>query len=152
LEEIAYEAGRHALAEQEAFVAGIRGRAGTLLAAHALVASFLGAAVLRERGLTAAGWIALATLIAGLAVAVRLLGGWRLRFSVDPRVLHEELRDLVALEPADGTLDWLLNAADIYGGLRERNIEAVGRMTYLLELLGTLTIAQAVAWIVGLLG
>ena len=34
LEEITYEAGRHALAEQESAVAGIRQRTGTLLAAH----------------------------------------------------------------------------------------------------------------------
>jgi hypothetical protein len=42
LEEITYDAGRHALADQESLVAGIRQRTGTLLAAHALVASFLG--------------------------------------------------------------------------------------------------------------
>jgi hypothetical protein len=38
LEQVTYDAGRHALADQEAFVADIRQRAGTLLAAHALVA------------------------------------------------------------------------------------------------------------------
>jgi hypothetical protein len=37
LEEITYEAGRSALADQESLVAGIRQRTGTLLAAHALV-------------------------------------------------------------------------------------------------------------------
>lgn len=42
LEEITYEAGRHALSDQDALVSGIRQRTGTLLAAHALVASFLG--------------------------------------------------------------------------------------------------------------
>jgi hypothetical protein len=50
LEEIVYEAGRDALADQEALVAGVRQRTGTLLAAHALVASFLGAATIREAG------------------------------------------------------------------------------------------------------
>ena len=45
LEEITYEAGRAALADQESLVSGIRQRTGTLLAAHALVASFLGATV-----------------------------------------------------------------------------------------------------------
>jgi hypothetical protein len=40
LEEITYEAGRAALADQESLVSGIRQRTGTLLAAHALVASF----------------------------------------------------------------------------------------------------------------
>ncbi len=45
LDQITYDAGRHALADQEAFVAGVRQRTGTLLAAHALVASFLGGTV-----------------------------------------------------------------------------------------------------------
>lgn len=49
LEEIAYEAGRDALADQEALVAGVRQRTGTLLAAHALVASFLGATTIPRR-------------------------------------------------------------------------------------------------------
>jgi hypothetical protein len=43
LEEITYDASRSALADQESVAAGIRQRTGTLLAAHALVASFLGA-------------------------------------------------------------------------------------------------------------
>jgi hypothetical protein len=47
LEEIACEAGRDALADQETLVSGIRQRTGTLLAAHALVASFLGATTIR---------------------------------------------------------------------------------------------------------
>jgi hypothetical protein len=51
LEEITYEAGRSALADQELLVSGVRQRTGTLLAAHALVASFLGATVVRSRGL-----------------------------------------------------------------------------------------------------
>lgn len=41
LEEITYEAGRAALADQESIVSGVRQRTGTQLAAHALVASFL---------------------------------------------------------------------------------------------------------------
>jgi hypothetical protein len=66
LEEIVYDAGRDALADQEALVAGIRQRTGTLLAAHALVASFLGAATIRETGLDAWGWIAISLLVIGL--------------------------------------------------------------------------------------
>jgi hypothetical protein len=47
LEEVTYEAGRDALSDQEALVAGIRQRTGTLLAAGAIVASFLGATTIR---------------------------------------------------------------------------------------------------------
>ena len=48
LEEITYEAGRHALADQEA-LCGIRQRTGRCWLRMALVASFLGAAVIRAR-------------------------------------------------------------------------------------------------------
>ncbi len=50
---------------------------GTLLAAHALVASFLGGATIRAKGLDALGSIALASLVLGLVVAaaLRLRGG-----------------------------------------------------------------------------
>jgi hypothetical protein len=62
LEQIAYDAGRSALSDQEALVAGVRSRTGTLLAAHALVASFLGAIAVRAHGLHALGWVALVAL------------------------------------------------------------------------------------------
>jgi hypothetical protein len=55
LEELTYHAGRDALADQESVVTGIRQRTGTLLAAQALVASFLGEA---EGGTL--GWLAAA--------------------------------------------------------------------------------------------
>jgi hypothetical protein len=76
LEEITYEAGRGALADQESLVAGVRQRTGTLLAAHALVASFLGSATLRVQGLSALGWVALVALAFGL-LAVGRSGGTR---------------------------------------------------------------------------
>ena len=88
LEEITYEAGRHALADQEALVSGIRQRTGTLLAAHALVASFLGAAVIRAHGLDAFGWIALGALVLGLGAAAVLLAPWDLKFAMDARELY----------------------------------------------------------------
>ena len=50
LEEITFQAGRDALADQEAVVAGVRQRTGTLLAAQALVASFLGGTAISTNG------------------------------------------------------------------------------------------------------
>jgi len=93
LEEVTYEAGRGALADQESLVAGIRQRTGTLLAAHALVASFLGATTLRDRGLSALGWVALVALVLGLVAAAILLGPWRLGFAMDARKLFDQLRE-----------------------------------------------------------
>jgi hypothetical protein len=65
LEEITYDAGRSALGDQESLVAGIRQRTGTLLAAHALVASFLGASAVHAHGLHGWGWVAVAALLLG---------------------------------------------------------------------------------------
>ncbi len=92
LEEITYEAGRSALADQDSLVSGIRQRTGTLLAAHALVASFLGATTVRQaHGLHAWGWVALAALVLGLVASAVLLAPWNLKFAVDARELYVEL-------------------------------------------------------------
>jgi hypothetical protein len=77
LEEITYEAGCSALSDQESIVAGIRQRTGTLLAAHALVASFLGATTVRDQGLQPLGWVALLALVVGLVVAAVAVGSSR---------------------------------------------------------------------------
>jgi hypothetical protein len=91
LEDIAYEAGRHALADQESLVSGIRQRTGTLLAANALVASFLGAATIRAHGFDVFGWIALVALVLGLCAAAVLLAPWDLKFAIDARDLYSQL-------------------------------------------------------------
>ena len=96
LEEITYEAGRSALRDQESIVAGVRDRTGTLLAAHALVASFLGATAVRGQGLQPFGWIALLSLVLGLVVAAVLLAPWKLRFAVDAHQLYLELYEHLA--------------------------------------------------------
>jgi hypothetical protein len=125
LEEIVYEAGRAALADQEALVAGVRQRTGTLLAAHALVASFLGAATIRAAGLDAWGWIAIGLLVVGLVTAAVLLAPWRLTFAVDARELYLELYNEAAAEAEAGTLSWLASAGYGYQALRQRNATRV---------------------------
>ena len=124
-----YQAGRDALADQDALVAGVRHRTGTLLAAHALVASFLGAATIRETGLDAWGWIAISLLVVGLAAAGVLLAPWRLTFSVDARELYSQLYDEAAAEADGGTLGWLASAGYGYQALRERNAKRVTWMS-----------------------
>lgn len=150
LEEIVYEAGRDALADQEALVAGVRQRTGTLLAAHALVASFLGAATIRETGLDAWGWIAVSLLVAGLVAAGALLAPWRLKFAVDARELHGELYEQAKAEADAGTLGWLASAGYGYQALREANAERVTWMSRLSGALGVLMVLQTLAWLAGL--
>jgi hypothetical protein len=91
LEEIAYDAGRGALADQQTLVSDIRQRTGMLLAAHALVASFLGAAAIRAHGLGPWGWVALGALVLGLSTAAVILAPWRLKFAVDAGDLYKQL-------------------------------------------------------------
>jgi hypothetical protein len=142
LEEIAYEAGRDALADQEAVVAGVRQRTGTLLAAQALVASFLGGTTIRETGLDAWSWIAVALLVAGLVAAAVLLAPWDLRFSVDPRRLYDELYEAAAAEAEAGTLGWLASAGYGYKALRDANHRRVAWMSRISGALGVLMVLQ----------
>jgi hypothetical protein len=147
LEEITHEAGRDALADQESAVAGIRQRTGTLLAAQALVASFLGALTIDDRGLTGWAWLALATLIAGLSLSVVLLGPWRLRFAVDADELYRSLYDQAAAESEAGTLGWLAAAGFGYQELRTSNATRVRRMTAISGVLAALTVLQTLFWL-----
>jgi hypothetical protein len=150
LEEITYEAGRGALADQESLVAGIRQRTGTLLAAHALVASFLGATTLRDRGLSALGWVAVAALGLGLVAAAVLLAPWRLRFAVDARDFYGKLRSQAVSEERTGTFGWLAAAGFSYQALHTLNAPRVRRMSALSGALAALLVVQTLAWLTAL--
>jgi hypothetical protein len=147
LEEVTYQAGRDALADQEGLVAGIRQRTGTLLAAHAIVASFLGATTIRAAGLEPLSWVALGTLVAGLALGAVLLAPWAMKFAVDARTLYSELYGQAAAESEEGTLGWLAAAGFGYQALREENARRVRTMSRCSGLLSMLMIAQTLAWL-----
>ena len=78
LEEIVFQAGGDALADQDGVVTGIRQRTATLLAAHALVASFLGATTVKAKGMHGFSWAALVALVLGLVISAVLLSNWKL--------------------------------------------------------------------------
>lgn len=147
LEEITYEAGRHSLAEQEAAVAGIRQRTGTLLAAHALVASFLGGTAIRAGDVGLVGYGALGLLLLGLASAAVLLAPWSLDFAVDARSLYDELYEAAAAEAGAGTAAWLADAGFSYEALRTRNAAAVRRLSWFSGLLAGLLVLSTVSWL-----
>lgn len=151
LEQVAYDAGRSALADQESLVAGIRQRTGTLLAAHALVASFLGGTTLHERPLSGAAWVALSALGVGLVAAAILLMPWRLRFAVDARGIYAKLLPQAEAEAPTGTFGWLAEAGFAHQALQEENTVRVRHMSWLSGLLAVLMICQTVAWLVALL-
>lgn len=150
LEEIVFQAGRDALADQDRVVTGIRQRTGTLLAAHALVASFLGATTVKAKGLHGFSWAALVALVLGLIVAATLLSNWKLRFAVDAPDLYAELYDEAAAEAEADTLGWLVSAAYGYHNLRRTNARRVTIMGNLLTGLGVLMVLQTLFWLVAL--
>lgn len=131
-------------------MAGVRQRTGTQLAAHALVASFLGATTVRAHGLHAWGWVALAVLVAGLIVSAILLAPWKLKFAVDADDLYGELYEQAAGEADADTLGWLAAAGFGYQRLRAENAGKVRRMSLLSGALGGLMIAQTLAWLAAL--
>lgn len=150
LEEITYDAGRGALADQETLVSGIRQRTGTLLAANALVASFLGSATIRAQGLETLGWIALVALVLGLIVSAVLLAPWQLKFAVDAREIYDELYEQASAEAEADTLGWLAAAGYGYQALREENAGKVRLMSWLSGGVGILMIAQTISWLAAL--
>ncbi len=150
LEETTYEAGRSALADQESLVGGIRQRTGTLLAAHALVASFLGATAVHVRGLHTFGWLAIAALLAGLVIAAILLAPWRLKFAVDARELYDEFYEQAAAEADANTLGRLVSIGYGYQTVREENARKVRLMSWLSGALGALMVVQTLAWLAAL--
>jgi hypothetical protein len=139
------------LADQESLVAGIRQRTGTLLAAHALVASFLGATTLRGRDLSALAWVALVALGLGLVAAAILLATWRLRFAMDARDFYDKLRSQAVSERRTDTLDWLAYAGFSYQTLHTLNASRVRRMSALSGALAVLLVVQTLAWLTALM-
>jgi hypothetical protein len=150
LEEIVFQAGRDALVDQDSVVTGIPQRTGTLLAAQALVASFLGATTVKAKGLHGFSWAALVALVLGLIMSAVLLSNWELRFAVDAPDFYAELYDEAATEADQGTLGWLVSAAYGYHNLRRANAKRVRIMGVLLTVLGALMVLQTIFWLVAL--
>jgi hypothetical protein len=121
-----------------------------LLAANAIVASFLGATTIKDQGLQLLGWIAVAALVLALVVSAILLAPWRLKFAVDARELYDRLYYRAAEEADAGTLGWLVSAGYLYHDLRAENAASVTRMSRLSAALGVLMVVQTLAWLAAL--
>jgi hypothetical protein len=128
----------------------VRQRTGTLLAAHALVASFLGATTVRAQGLNALGWAALVALVVGLVIAAILLAPWRLKFAVNATELYDELYERASGEAEADTLGWLAAAGFGYQKLRVANASKVELISLLSGALGVLMVVQTLAWLAAL--
>jgi hypothetical protein len=85
---LAYDEASYAVKRQEAALDDLRARTGILLAAAALVASFLGGAALANRTMALPGALAIGSFAVVGVLALLVLwpwGGWV--FSFDPRIL-----------------------------------------------------------------
>lgn len=147
LEEVILDIARDALADQERLVAGIRLRTGTLVAAHALVASFLGTPVLRDTGLTAPAWLALTALTAALTLSAVVLWPWDLRFSLPASRIHGRLERRAAHAPPENAGAWMLEAAWYHEQARTRNRPAEKLMARCSGGTALLLVVQTLAWL-----
>ncbi len=128
----------------------MRLRTGTLLAAHALVASFLGATTVRAQGLNALGWVALIGLVSGLVVAAVLLAPWHMRFALNATEVYRELYEQASRETETNAVGCLVAAGFGYERLRAANASKVRLMSMLSGALGVLMVMQTLAWLADL--
>lgn len=90
--ELSYRSSAQALVQQEAALNELRSRTGTLLAANAVTASFLGAVALKDGSVDVAAGLAVICFVFSLGAALFiLLPRTRLRFSISGPVLYETL-------------------------------------------------------------
>jgi hypothetical protein len=93
---LVYELGLRSLGQQERELSELRARTNTVIAAAALIASFLGAAAIREHGGLSV-WSVVALVVLALTGALSLLVLWprELSFAYDARATYAELYPLL---------------------------------------------------------
>ncbi|MDP9345890.1 MAG: hypothetical protein M3P44_09220 [Actinomycetota bacterium] len=93
---IVYELALRSLDQQERELAELRARTNTVIAAAALIASFLGAAAIREHGgLSAGSVVALVILVLTGGLSLYVLWPRELSFAFDARATYAELYPLL---------------------------------------------------------
>lgn len=111
---IVYELALRSPDQQERDLAELRSRTNTVIAAAALIASFLGAAAIREHGgLDVLGILALVVLVMTGGLSLYVLWPRELRFAIDARATYEDLYPLLD-DPAEAQLRVAYGARDRY--------------------------------------
>lgn len=119
---LVYELALRSLDQQERELSELRSRTNTVIAAAALIASFLGAAAIREHaGLSALALLALAVLVITGALSLYVLWPRELGFAFDARATYGELYPLVD-NAAEAQLRVAYSARDRYR-LNKRSID-----------------------------
>lgn len=145
--EIAYQAALKAIDRQSEALASLRGRAGTLLSAAALVASFLGVPALQSAG---GGWgdaFGLAGLIGVLSLTLVILAPYKLVFRLSATVL---LEDHVYVENPTPVRDLQAFLARTIDGHHDQNEIKLRRLNFCFQLACVCLGVETVAWLAGI--
>lgn len=144
-----YEASVRAAQDQAAILDGLRGRAGTVLAASALVSSFLGGQALRASGglqVASGVGIALAAFVASALLTLGILWPFEFRFVLSARAMFRALdqhRDDAAEVPA------FLRALALQLERRyDENLRKIRRLQWAFQLAIVSLVVEVAAWIV----
>lgn len=150
IEKLAYDEAVRGIDVQRDSVDNLRTRAGTLLAAAALVTSFLGGQALRdpiEPGVWAVVALAAFVLVAAGAIVVSL--PWKFDWFFDP---NELVRDYVDDDAQMSTPEVLRDLALHHATARERNECRINIMQWVFRAAAFLLGVEVVAWLNALPG
>jgi hypothetical protein len=143
---IVYELALRSLDQQERELAELRSRTNTVIAAAALIASFLGAATIREHnGLSALTILALAVLVMTGGLSLYVLWPRELRFAIDARATYTDLYPLLD-DPAEAQLRVAYGARDRY----THNKKSIDQLELAFQAAVLMLGAQTVLWALAL--
>lgn len=145
VEEVAYDASIRSIERQYSALANLRTRAGTLLAAAALVASFLGAQAIRSNaGSLSSGWVALgiAALVAVLGLVLAILWPHPFTFRLSATVI---LEDHAGTDSRTEVPDLLSFLAKCQEGHHKKNEDVLDRLMLRLRLASVAVVVETVA-------
>jgi len=150
VEEVAYDASVRSIERQYSALTNLRTRAGTLLAAAALVASFLGAEAIRSNaGSVSSGWVALgiAGLVAVLALVLAILWPQPFTFRLSATVILEDHAGKDSPTPIPNLLSFLAKCQD---GHHTKNQAVLKRMMLWMRLASIAVVVETVALLLAL--
>jgi hypothetical protein len=149
ISEIAYDASVGAIQDQAGVLDSLRSRAGTLLAAAALVSSFLGGQALQESGgleVWSLTTVALGAFVASAVLALLILWPFDFWFSVSARAVL----DAVRLQDAAGgtSVDELRRALALQLEWRyDENAEKIRRLQWAFEAAIVALVVEVAVWL-----
>jgi hypothetical protein len=144
LYKVAYDEAVRALSEQQAAIESLRGRAGLLLSAAAVVTSFLSAQALRGGTAGFCSWLALLSFVALAATSVAILWPRRWELTASPREVMKSLIESDEMVPIkDLHRDLSLQMHDSY----LVNHQGLNHLTAFFQVASSLLTIEVVLWI-----